>query len=213
MKLPKDKGFGTEFSSVDQMKGWCVMGLKIGRVSIGAVHVFDAEGAYNFREFFHGLMQKTQRNRKNTTNAPFSEPESRPIAKLVSAEVADYLRELKRRRKSSSTVENTERYLRFLKVATGEIPVSMINDTHINEFLEVVRWFPERAGSFKKYRGLTDRELYQIGRESNRAPPAGSSLDLAQSLVSSFFNWLIQKKKISSSPMDGFGKIKGDMCE
>lgn len=200
--------------AAEGMKGWVAKDLKIGRVWVGEVHVYDAEGAYHFREFVDAIMGATQRVRPGKKATRYLEhlPASVP-ARLLSGEAADYMQDMQRRRLGKSSIENFAHFVRLLKVATGDIPVSRITTTHITEFWEVLRWWPERAGTFNKYKGLSDQELLQVGKASNRDPPAHATMELAQRVLTAFFNYLKAKGTIDPNPMAGLRPMKKPVLE
>ena len=198
----------------DGMKGWSATDLKVGRVWVGEVHVYDAEGAYHFREFMDAILGGTRRLRpgRNATRYLEHLPASSP-ARLLSKEAADYIKDMKRRGLGHSSEVNFAHFARLLQVATGDIPVSRITAEHITEFWEVVRWWPKNAGSFSKYRGMSDRELYEFGKQSNREPPAFATMELAQRVITAFFTQLKDNGTIGFSPMAGVRPMKKPIQE
>lgn len=194
--------------------GWSARNLRIGRVQLEFVNVHDAAGAYHFGEFVNTAIEGTKRKRLGRTATRYLEhlPDSFP-ARLLSQETADYLKDMERRELSRSALSCQRHHFRMLMLATGDIPVSRINCDHIRDFWDVMRWWPKNAGSQKRFAGLTDQQILQTGKNENRSPPAQATLNLAQRQIAAFFNRLLKKRVIASSPMDGFGEVKKSLAQ
>lgn len=189
--------------------GWSAQTLRIGRIELKFVHVHDSQGAFNFREFVDATIEGTSRKRhsKNATRYLEHIPPSVPT-RLLSEEAADYLKDMERRKLSRTSLINQAHYFRLLKLATGDIPVSRISSDHIREFWDVIRWWPEHVGLYKKYKGLTDQEILKLGKASNKSMPSDATMELANRVISAFFNRLVKMRVLSTSPMYAFGEIK-----
>ncbi len=185
--------------------GWTIKDLRIGKVHAGSVHIHDMKGAHQFREFVEATFELVKRRRQGRNATRYLEELSNPEApRLLSEEAGDYLAEMKRRRKARSTQYSQKRHFRLLTLAAGDIPVSRISSAHIREFWEVLRWWPEDAGSSKKYQGMTDAQILACGKAKNREPRADSTMNLAKTQISAFFNGLVKRRVIASSPMVSF---------
>lgn len=194
--------------------GWSARSLRIGRVVLEFVNIHDTAGAYNFGEFISATIEGTKRKRPGRTATRYLEhlPSSVP-ARLLSEEMADYLKDMERRELSRSSLFCQRHTFRMLMLAVGDIPVSRITCDHIRDFWDVMRWWPSYAGLQKRFAGLTDQEILQVGKDENRAPPAQATLNLAQRQIAAFFNRLLKKRVIASSPLDGFGQIKKSLVQ
>lgn len=201
----KGATFATE-SAEFPTTGWTIKDLRIGKVHAGYVHIHDMKGAHQFREFVESTFELVKRRRQGRNATRYLEELSNPEApRLLSEEAADYLAEMKRCRKARSTQYSQKRHFRLLILAAGDIPVSRISSAHIREFWEVLRWWPEDAGwSKKKYEGMTDAQILACGKAENREPRADSTMDLAKTQISAFFNGLVKRRVIASSPMVSF---------
>lgn len=189
--------------------GWSAGVLRIGRVYVESVHIHDTNGAFNFREFLDATLEGTSRKRRSKNATRYLEhlPPSVPT-RILSEEAADYTKDMKRRGLSRSSLFNQQHYFRLLLLATGDIPVSRISSDHISEFWDVVRWWPAHVGLYKKYKGMTDQDILAAGKTSNHAGPSQATMDLAHRQIAAFFNRLLKKRVISSSPIDAFGEVK-----
>jgi integrase len=194
--------------------GWSARTLRIGRVQLEFVSIHDTAGAYNFGEFVSTTLEGTKRKRAGRTATRYLEhlPNNVP-ARLLSEETADYLKDMERRELSRTALSCQRHHFRLLLLATGDIPVSRITCDHIRDFWDVMRWWPKNAGSQKRFEGLTDPEILQAGKDENREPPAHATLNLAQRQIAAFFNRLLKKRVIASSPLDGFGEIKKSLVQ
>lgn len=194
--------------------GWSARTLRIGRVQLEFVSIHDTAGAYNFGEFVSATLEGTKRKRPGRTATRYLEhlPSSVP-ARLLSEEMADYLKDMERRELSRNTLSCQKHHFRLLMLATTDIPVSRIACDHIRDFWDVMRWWPKNAGSQKRFEGLTDQEILQHGKDENREPPAHATMKLAQRQITAFFNRLLKKRVIASSPMDGFGEVKKSLVQ
>lgn len=189
--------------------GWSAQSLRVGRVELKGLHIHDSDGAFHLREFLDAALEGTRRKRRSKNATRYLEhiPPSVPTRKL-SQEADDYLKDMERRKLSRSSLYNQRHYFRLLLLASGDIPVSRISSDHIREFWEVVRWWPDHVGLYKKYRGLTDKEILDIGRASNRPAPSDATVELANRVIAAFFNRLVRMRVISTSPMYAFGDVK-----
>jgi integrase len=194
--------------------GWSAKRIRIGRVELEFVKIHDSAGAHHFDAFVSSTIANTRRRRQSAGATRYLEhiPHTVP-ARLLSEEAADYLRDMQRRELSRSSLMNQTHYFRLLTLAAGDIPVSMITCDHIREFWEVLRWWPKNAGSQKKFEGKTDAEILALGKASNREPPAQATMLLAERQIAAFFNRLLKKRVISSSPLDGFGQVKKSLVQ
>ncbi|WP_448673088.1 integrase [Pseudoxanthomonas mexicana] len=200
-------GAANETNSVEvPASGWTIKDLRIGKVHAGSVHIHDMKGAHQFREFVEATFELVKRRRQGRNATRYLEELSNPEApRLLSEEAGDYLAEMKRRRKARSTQYSQKRHFRLLTLAAGDIPVSRISSAHIREFWEVLRWWPADAGwSKNKYKGMTDAQILACGKAGNREPRADSTMNLAKTQISAFFNGLVKRRVIASSPMVSF---------
>lgn len=180
-------------------------GLRIGKMHVACVHIHDTKGAHHFREFLDTAFSLTKRKPHNPNATRYLEEltnADRP--RLLSEEAADVLADMQRRRMSRSAKYSQKHHFRLLTLAAGDIPVNRINVGHIRAFWDALRWWPSDAGRAKKYEGMTDEEILAVGKASNREPPADATLRLAKAQLATFFNGLLARKVIGSSPMVNF---------
>lgn len=193
--------------------GWSSKSIRIGRVVLEDVAVSSHEGALHLNNALSLLLEKTRRQSPGRQSR-FAEPlPANTAARLLSLEAADFLEDMKRRHLAPATVDNQRRVLRLLLLASGDIPVSDISASHIREFWDILRWWPSNVGSYKKFKGLTDQQILEAGKRSNRRPPSRSTVDGAKRFLATFFNRLLRMRVIAYSPIEAFGDIKDDLVE
>lgn len=192
--------------------GWSAKRILVGRIVLEEVSVATHEGALHLNSALVTLLEKTRRPR--TGQSRFAEP--LPLgapARLLSKEAADFLEDMKRRGLAPSTISTQKHVFRLLTLAAGDIPASEVNAQHIREFWDVVRWWPERAGTKRKFRHMSDQEILAAGKASNRAPPAGETHNSLQGFLATFFNRLLRMRVISHSPLEAYGEIRSDLVD
>lgn len=196
-----------------QSLGWSAKRIVVGRVVLEEVSVASHEGMLHLNNALATLLEKTRR-RSPGQQSRFSEPlpASAP-ARLLSKEAADFLEDMRRRQLAEATVETQKRMFRLLMLASGDIPVSDITPTHIRNFWDVVRWWPSNVGSYHKFKGLTDAQILEEGRRSNRPPPARATIEAYMRFLAVFFNRMLRMRVIAYSPLESFGDIKDDLVD
>lgn len=188
--------------------------LKIGRMKVGRVDIVGKDASDQFQELLEMAavaMKRERRDARATRYLPALTNSEQ--ARLLSVEVADYLADMKRRRLRSATIEKNDHHFRLLRVATGDIPVDQIQPRHIQKFWDVLRWWPSQVGSNRIYLGKTDEEIFRMGEASNRKPRADATVDVAISMMSTFFNHLVRRGVISLSPMASFSAPKRSLVK
>ena len=195
-------------------KGWSAKGLRIGRLHLDFVNIFDASGAHHFDAFLASAIERTKRRRAGRAATRYLEhlPSSAP-GRLLSEEADDYIRDMQRRELSNSSLFNQRFYFRLLLLAAGDIPVCKITSEHIRDFWDVLRWWPRGVGKTKKYQGLSDAQILAMGKAANTPPPSAATSELGKRQISAFFNRLVRMRVIPVSPMVGFGKIKKSLVQ
>lgn len=175
--------------------------------------VASHEGTMHLNNALATLLEKTRR-RHPGRQSRFAEPlPACTASRLLSQEAADFLEDMRRRQLSTDTIDNLKRVFRLLELATGDIPVSEITAGHIREFWDVVRWWPSNVGTTRKFKGLTDAQILEEGKRSNRPPPARATMDAAKRFLATFFNRMLRMRVISYSPLEAFGEIRDDLIE
>lgn len=188
--------------------------LRIGRIEFEDIEVQGREAAINLQELLHTACDKTQRfrPRKDGTRYPEPLPLGAP-ARLLSAEIADYLGDQARRGLQQSTIGATARSLQILKITTGDIPVGRIDHKHIYLLWDLLRWAPPNVTTDPALKGLSAEELIARGRKANVPCPAISTYELHRRFLTTFFGKLVKTRAIAFSPMDAFGEMKKDLVE
>lgn len=194
--------------------GWTATGLRIGRMYAETVHVHDTKGAQHFREFIEVSFEGTKRKRRSPHETRYLEElTNAEHPRLLSEEASDYLADMKRRKMARTTQYSQKHHFRLLMLAAGDVSVARINSSHIREFWDVLRWWPADAGSAHKYRGMNDTEILECGKAANRAPRSDSTLNLAKTQITAFFNSLIRRHVIRVSPMVGFKDARKSLAK
>lgn len=188
--------------------------VRIGRIEFEDIVIQGREAAINLQELFHTACEKTQRfrARKDGTRYPEPLPLGAP-ARLLSAEINDYLRDQARRNLQPRTIEATARSLEILRITTGDIPVSRIDHKHIYLLWDLLRWAPPNVTSDPTLKGLTAEELIALGKAAKVPSPAISTFELHRRFLTTFFGSLVKTRAIPFSPMDAFGEMKKDLVE
>lgn len=193
--------------------GWGARRIMIGRVVLEDVFVSSNEGAMHLSNALSTLLEKTRR-RPSGNSSRFAEPlPANSPARLLSVEAADFLEDMERRRLAPHTIDIQRRVFRLLLLAAGDIPVSEISAVHIRNFWDVIRWWPSKVGSFHKFNSMTDEQILEFGRKSNRPPPAQATTESAKRFLAMFFNRLLRMRVISYSPLAAFGDIRDDLVD
>lgn len=188
--------------------------VRIGRVEFEDIEVRGREAAINLQELFHPACEKTQRfrARKDGTRYPEPLPMGAP-ARLLSAEIHDYLRDQARRNLQQGTIDATARSLEILKITTGDIPVARIDHKHIYLLWDLLRWAPPNVTSDPALKALSAEELIALGKKASVPCPALSTYELHRRFLTTFFGKLVKTRAIAFSPMDAFGEMKRDLVE
>jgi integrase len=188
--------------------------VRIGRIEFEGIEIRGREAAINLQELFHTACEKTQRfrARKDGTRYPEPLPLGTP-ARLLSAEINDYLRDQARRNLQQSTIDATARSLEILKITTGDIPVARIDHKHIYQLWELLRWAPPNVTTDPALKGLAAEELIARGKKANVPCPAISTYELHRRFLTTFFGKLVKTRAIAFSPMDAFGEMKRDLVQ
>lgn len=193
--------------------------LRLGRIRIGRVEFRDIvltgrEAAINLQELVDTACEKTKRYRirKDGTRYPEPLPMGTP-ARLLSAEIADYLGDMGRRNLKTGTIEQTARSLAILKIVCGDIPVSRIDHKHIYALWDLLRWAPPNLTRDSKLAGLSPEALIARGKAAGAPAPAVATMELHRRFLTTFFGKLVKARAIAFSPMEPFGEMKRDLVE
>lgn len=203
-----------EFKSASDFagSGWSAKRIVIGRVVMEDVSVSSHQGTMHLNNALAALIEKTRRRKPAHSRYAEPLPAGTP-ARLLSEEAADFAHDMERRKLSPLSATQYQRAIRLLMLASGDIPVSEITAGHINQYLDVLRWWPANAGKSKRYRGLSDQQILELGKQSNRPPPAQATLDAGKRYLATFFNRLLKMRVIAFSPLEAFGDIGNDLVD
>lgn len=195
-------------------EGWTAQSIRIGRVILSGVTVNSRESMTALGDALRLILDKTQRSRKRhgETRYPAPLPAATP-GRYLSLEAKDHLDDLERRGLRPCSISAQDRALRMLRLACGDILVGDITTAHIQEFWDVLRWFPSNLSKSSKFRHLTDSELLALGKKNNIEPPARVTMETYRRHLCGFFNRLVRMRVISHSPLDAFSKAQDEMVE
>lgn len=118
---------------------------------------------------------------------------------------------MSRRQLQPRTIEGTERTLKLLQLACGDIPVTLIDVRHIYQVWDVLRWAPPGLTLRNDFATLTAEQSIELGKAANVPCPAPATLERHRRFLVSFFNKLLRPNAISQSSMLAFGEIKRDL--
>ncbi len=144
-----------------------------------------------------------RQRRSRRANGCTQYPVPLPVAsapRLLSVEIADYVRSRDDRGLAKDTTGSTFRTLTLLKMACGDIPVSRIDHAHIYRLWELLRWAPPLLLSDPKYRGYTYDQAVALGKELAVPPLAPKTLEKHRRFLSTFFKGLVEANAIPASP-------------
>ena len=193
--------------------GWSAKRIMIGRILLEDVMVSTHEGSTFLTTALTTLMERTRRPRSGSQSR-FAEP--LPLStpsRLLSVEAADFIKDMARRGISQNSFTAPRHVFRLWKLAAGDIPVSEISPDHIRKLWDVVRWFPERAGSQKRFEAMSDEQILEIGKASNRPPPARATTNAVRRYLATFFNRMLRLRVIAFSPLEAFGDMRDDLVD
>lgn len=210
-----DKNTETELNDfIDAPFGTLRLGrIRIGRVEFRDIWLSGREAAINLLELFGTACEKTTRFRvrKDGTRYPEPLPMGTP-ARLLSAEIADYLGDMARRGLKARTIDQTARSLEILKIVCGNIPVSRIDHKHIYALWDLLRWAPPNLTSDPELASLQAEDLIARGKAARVPSPAVATMELHRRFLTTFFARLVKTRAIPFSPMDPFGEMKKDLA-
>lgn len=188
--------------------------VHIGNLLVGEMNITGREAAIRAQEMLDRADDRQRRNRLSKGRTHYPEP--LPIAsapRLLSVEIADYVRSRDDRGLAKDTTGSTLRTLTFLKMACGDIPVSRIDHAHIYRLFELLRWAPPLLMSDPKYRDYTYDQAVALGKELDVPPLAPKTLEKHRRFLSTFFKGLVEANAIPASPMAAFKKFKVELAE
>lgn len=187
---------------------------RVGRVEFSDIVIADREGAIYWEEILERACEKTRRYRlrKDGTRYPEPLPMAAP-ARLLSEEIADYLRDMARRNLQPKTIDKAARTLALLLIACGDIPASKVEHRQIYRLWDLLRWAPSTLMANEALKRLSASEIIAHGKSVATPAPAQATMELHHRFLATFFGKLVAMRAIPFSPMDAFGKAKGDLVE
>ncbi|MBS0224743.1 MAG: site-specific integrase [Proteobacteria bacterium] len=184
--------------------------VRVGRVRFKSVLVKGREAAFDFYDLLGLACERTKHQGSSPTRYAAQLPMGAP-ARLLSVEIADYLKDMERRGLRKTTIQATGRTLAILLIACGNIPVSRIEHKHIYLLWDLLRWAPKNVTTAAKLKGKTADEIIAIGKGACVESPAVATYELHRRFLSTFFSTLVKAHAIPHSPMEAFGELKKDL--
>lgn len=114
-------------------------GVQVGNLRIEELNITGREAAIHAQEMLDRADDRQRRSRR--ANGCTQYPAALPVAsapRLLSVEIADYVRSRDDRGLAKDTTGSTFRTLTLLKMACGDIPVSRIDHAHIYRLWELL---------------------------------------------------------------------------
>ncbi|WP_372173843.1 hypothetical protein [Xanthomonas axonopodis] len=143
--------------------------IQVGKTLFNDVTVRGRQAAIQLSEMLQSAWQTfcASRARRPRSRYPEALPTGSP-ARLLSVEIADYLKDMARRGLQDTTINSAARSLKILRLTCGDVPVSQIDHQHIHQMWDVLRWAPP---------GLTViPPLLAVARSGAKRPSPTSSL-------------------------------------
>lgn len=188
--------------------------VRVGRIELTNISLTGREAGINFQEFMLSMCDKTRRFRIRKDGTRYIEP--LPMgspARLLSAEIADYLRDMQRRNLQLTTITASARTLKILLIVCGDIPVHRIKHDQIYLLWDFLRWAPANITTAVEFKGLSAEQIIERGKAEGVSAPAVATYELHRRFLSTFFKALVEAHAIPFSPMAPFKEMKRDLME
>jgi integrase len=184
-----------------ETREWTASGVQIGRVNLGTVSINGREDTEDFVRAVQAMLDSPSNvESPATAQGPVVSQEASP---LLSAAIADHLGDLQRRRLAPDTITESKHTLRIFLATTGDIPVREIKVNHARDFLDAVRWWPERATVRPQYRDLSVLEIIEAGKRDQVPPPSPHTLNKHHQRLGVFLNSLVDSDQLAKNPLKG----------
>ncbi|WP_248842359.1 site-specific integrase [Xanthomonas euvesicatoria] len=179
--------------------------IQVGKTLFNDVTVRGRQAAIQLSEMLQSAWQTfcASRARRPRSRYPEALPTGSP-ARLLSVEIADYLKDMARRDLQDTTINSAARSLKILRLTCGDVPVSQIDHQHIHQMWDVLRWAPPGLTSNPRFESMSAEDIIGEGAALNVPCPASATTELHRRMVTSFFNALLKTKAVAHSPMAAF---------
>ncbi len=185
------------------VREWTATGVRVGGIDFGNVTTSGREDTRDFIQTMRAAVELAQQGLPMAIPAAALASGQAPSEKspLLSAEIANHIDDLNRRRLAADTLTESKHTLRIFQATTGDIPVRDIKPTHIRAFLDAIRWWPERASIKPKYRGMTVLQIIAAGKKANVPQPSRHTLNKHHQRLGVFLNDLVNLDLINKNPL------------
>ncbi|WP_082648327.1 site-specific integrase [Lysobacter capsici] len=187
------------------VRDWTATGLKVGKVDFGTVTTSGPEDTADFLKVFEAAVLAAEGRATAPASAQSSTPAPISSAPLLSAEIANHIADLERRKLSPDTITESKHTLRLFLALAGDVPIDKIKAPHIRFFWNGVRWWPANATVKPAYKGLSIHEIIERGKAEDVPAPSTHTLNKHRQRLSVFFNGLVDTDLIAKSPLKGMG--------
>ena len=120
----------------------------------------------------------------------------------LSRAIDEYLKNLADRKKSKSTLKAYRSSLEILLAVAGDVPVASVDHMVIGEFYKNLRWWPQKAGSFKHLRNLSPREVLEFGLTQAKPQKIAPATEIRHTAgLNAFFETMLSIGQVPRNPM------------
>lgn len=185
------------------LREWTATGVRVGGIDFGNVTTSGRADTQDFIQTMRAAVKLAQQGLPMAIPAAALTSSQVAAAKgpLLSAEVANHIADLGRRQLSPDTLTESKHTLRIFQATTGDIPVRDIKPTHVRDFLDAIRWWPERASIKPKFRGMTVLQIIEAGKKANVPSPSRHTLNKHHQRLGVFLNGLVNADLINKNPL------------
>lgn len=184
--------------------GWSAELITVGRVRMRSVRVRDRTGCIDFIETLTSLLEKTKRWRPSALQkSGVLRVSTQGPTRLLSEQTAIWMEDLARRSRSESARRGYDHTLTLLLAVAGDVPVSKVNQDHVRLMWDYIRWTPRNPRGQIKYRGMTAKELYDLGKKEGAPAPSAHVYNAHWRHLRAFFNHLVKSKVLNENPLAG----------
>ncbi|WP_340648714.1 site-specific integrase [Pseudoxanthomonas winnipegensis] len=178
--------------------------IKIDKIEFSDVSAYGRQSVNDLGDLiFQSWESIRQSKRRRQSRYPQALPLATP-SRLLTVEVADFLKDMQRRRLQPNTVTSAARSLKILIMSCGNVPAAKVTPQDIHQFWDLLRWAPPDLLSNVIYQSMSAAQIISHGTALNVRCPAQATFALHQRWLTSFFNALERTKAIPHSPMAGF---------
>lgn len=187
-----------------EAKGWSAELIQVGRFRMKRVVCHDRGGCLNLIDTLGDILEKTRRRRPTVAQSSgVLAVHTVGPSKILSHAIDRYLKDLGLRKKAPGTIDDYASTLEKLLCVTGDIPLAKVDQDHIRELWEAIRWIPRNPKTRMEYRDLSFWELVEQGKQENVPAPSVHVFNRHWRGLRAFFARMVKLKELAASPMEG----------